>query len=411
MASSPVLVLLFLIMGFLGAVFCVSSPAETNTLNPGQMLRDWEQLISPSGIFRLGFFTPEKTPSSLLGPAGPRYIGIWFDRIQINPVWVGNPMNPVIDSSGALTIGPDGILKITQANGSPIMVNPKPQLSLAGNVSATLLDSGNFIVREVGAGGVPGRVLWQSFDYPSNVLLPGMKIGFNLKTGKEVSVKSWICNQVPSPGAFRLGLDPSGADQLLIWRRNEVYWSSGIWKNGTSSHLNLELSREYIDYEFKFHSDKYDRYFTYFIKDTNQSVLSRWYLDTLGQVTVNNVISSNGSTHWILESSETCRTGLKNASALCISEKPTACRKGSEYFEPKRGYMLQELGKNDLSYYDGNSSLDLSDCHASCWRNCSCIAFQTFSGGFGCQFWPKGSKFTPEETSDQLTYVLDSAKL
>ncbi|KFK26087.1 hypothetical protein AALP_AA8G201100 [Arabis alpina] len=112
------------------------------------------------------------------------------------------------------------LLKITQASASPIMVNQKPvgQLLLAGNVSATLLDSGNFMIREFGPGRVSGRVLWQSFDHPTNVLLPGMKIGFNLKTKKEVAVTSWISNQVPASGAFRLGLDPSGANQLLVWR-------------------------------------------------------------------------------------------------------------------------------------------------------------------------------------------------
>jgi hypothetical protein len=29
----------------------------------------------------------------------------------------------------------------------------------------------------------PGTVLWQSFDYPHNILLPGMKLGMNHKTG------------------------------------------------------------------------------------------------------------------------------------------------------------------------------------------------------------------------------------
>lgn len=136
----------------------------------------------------------------------------------------------VFDSSGSLSIDINGVLKITRTSASPIMVNQKPvgHLSLAGNVSATLLDSGNFVIREVRPGRVSGRVLWQSFDHPTNVLLPGMKIGFNLKTKKEVAFTSWISDQVPASGAFRLGLDPSGANQLLVWRHGEIYWSSGI---------------------------------------------------------------------------------------------------------------------------------------------------------------------------------------
>ncbi|CAN6811642.1 unnamed protein product [Brassica oleracea] len=264
MALSPILVPLLLIPIFLGSVFAIS-PLKTDTLKPGQQLRDWEQLISAGEAFTLRFFTPRESSTFLLGSAGLRYIGIWS---QSDPVWVGNPTEPVSDSSGSLSIDTNGALKITRANASPIMVSP--HLSLAGNVSATLLDSGNFVIRDTGRGGRgPGRVLWQSFDHPTNILLPGMKIGFNLKTKKEISVTSWTSNQVPTPGAFGLGLDPSGANQLLVWRHGEIYWSSGILTNNGSSQLTLELSRRYnIDYEFKFHSDKRMNYFSYSVKKT-----------------------------------------------------------------------------------------------------------------------------------------------
>lgn len=408
MALTPALVplILMLIPMFLGSVSAFS-PLKTDTLKPGQQLRDWEQLISSGGVFTLGFFTPTESSTFLLGSAGLRYIGIWAQHGSINPVWVGNPTESVSDSSGSLSIDTNGNLKITRANASPIMVNQKPfgHLSLAGNVSATLLDSGNFVIRDMGQGGVPGRVLWQSFDHPTNTLLPGMKIGFNLKTKKEVSVTSWISNQVPASGPFRLGLDPSGANQLLVWRHGEIYWSSGVLTNNGSSQLTLELSREYLDYEFKFGSDKYMKYFSYSIKKTNASVYSNWLLDNLGQITVTNVLRSNTSNRWISESSQPCTTDLKNSSAVCITEKPTACRKGSEYFEPRRGYMM------DNAYNGDGLSSGISDCHGSCWRNCSCIAFQSFSDG-QCQYWGKGSKFVPYDsfTLDQKIYVLDSVK-
>lgn len=407
MALSPIFVPLILILLpiNLGSVFAIS-PLKTDTLKPGQQLRDWEQLISAGDVFTLGFFTPTESSTFELGSAGLRYIGIWSQRGPINPVWVGNPTESVFDSSGSLSIDTNGVLKITQANAFPIMVNQKPvgQLSSAANVSATLLDSGNFVIRGIRPGGVSGRVLWQSFDHPTNVLLPGMKIGFNLKTKKEVSVTSWIGNQVPASGAFRLGLDPSGANQLLVWRHGEIYWSSGILTNNGSSQLTLELSRRYIDYEFKFDSDKYIKYFSYSVKKSNGSVSSNWFLDTLGQITVTNVLRSNTSNSWISEISEPCKTDLKNSSAICITEKPTACRKGSEYFEPRRGYMM------DNGYFDDSLSSGLSDCHGSCWRNCSCIAFQTFSNG-QCQYWGKGSKFFPYDSFrfEQIVYVLNSA--
>ncbi|XP_018476745.2 G-type lectin S-receptor-like serine/threonine-protein kinase CES101 [Raphanus sativus] len=405
MAPSLILVPLILIPIFLGSVSAISPP-KTDTLKPGQQLRDWEQLISARKVFTLGFFTPTESSTFSLGSAGLRYIGIWSEHGLSNPVWVGNPTESVYDSSGSLSIDTNGVLKITSANASPITV-VRPHLSSAGNVSATLLDSGNFVIRETGPGGGPGRVLWQSFDHPGSILLPGMKIGFNLKTKKEISVTSWTSNKVPAPGAFRLGLDPSGADQLLVWRHGEIYWSSGKLSNNGSSQLNLELSSSYIDYEFTFHSDKHMKYFSYSVKKTNGSVFSSWLLDTLGQITVTNSLESKTSIRGSSESSGPCKTDSKNSSAICIAEKPTACRKGSEYFEPRRGFMM------DNAYYGVGLSSGISDCHGSCWRNCSCVAFERSSGG-RCQYWGKGSTFVPYDTFnvnlELIVYVLDSAK-
>lgn len=49
------------------------------------------------------------------------------------------------------------------------------------NISAVLLDNGNFVLGEMSS----GRQLWQSFDRPSHVLLPGMKLGVNRETGQK----------------------------------------------------------------------------------------------------------------------------------------------------------------------------------------------------------------------------------
>ncbi|KAJ6296630.1 hypothetical protein OIU78_022365 [Salix suchowensis] len=166
------------------AIFSFSSPnfvayAQNDTLKQGQLLRDDEQLISAGGIFRLGFFSADSN-AGLIGTAGARYLGIWFEHIPVYSVWVANRDTPVPDSSGGLTIG--------------------------DNITATLLDSGNLVVRRVDYDGKPaGPVLWQSFDDLHNMLLPGMRLRVNLRARKNLTLNSWSSEEVPAPGAFMRG--------------------------------------------------------------------------------------------------------------------------------------------------------------------------------------------------------------
>ncbi|KDP23746.1 hypothetical protein JCGZ_23579 [Jatropha curcas] len=268
-----------------------------------------------------------------------------------------------------------------------------------GNFTVTLLDSGNLVVRQVNSDGFTGSVIWQSFDYPHNIFLPGMKLGMNLKTGKNWTLTSWLSEKNPSPGAFRLGLDPNGANQLIIWRRDSRYWSSGVWVNG-SFELAPQLTKRNDIYDFRFFENEDEKYFSYSVK--NKSVLSRWSFDTIGEIEVFTLDKRGDYSTWIFESVGPCQNGF-NSSAVCLTEKPNKCRNDLDVFVPKRAYV-----ENDerFFYYDSDLSLGVSDCHAKCWGNCTCIAYQSSSrDGTGCQYWSKGSKFTPDDNAD-FVYLL-----
>ncbi|KAF9661099.1 hypothetical protein SADUNF_Sadunf19G0032500 [Salix dunnii] len=265
------------------SIFSCSSPnfvayAQNDTLGQGQLLRDNEQLISAGGIFRLGFFSAD---SNVGCTAGSRYLGIWFEHIPVYSVWVANRDTPVPDSSGGLTIGNDGKLKITYQGGPPIVINSDVESpeSSGDNVTATLLDSGNLVIRRVDYDGKPaGPVLWQSFDYPHSRLLPGMRLRVNLKAKKNWTLNSWSSEEVPAVSAFMLGLwarffklrcflraccslafyytnlhfppgpYPTGVYQLLVWSRDEIYWSSGVWQNGSfQSEPSLTIKTELLE--------------------------------------------------------------------------------------------------------------------------------------------------------------------
>ncbi|BBN69712.1 hypothetical protein Prudu_1121S000100 [Prunus dulcis] len=71
-------------------------------------------------------------------------------------------------------------------------------ITMPSNTSAAmLLDSGKFVVKvSIGA----ADQLWQSFDYPSDTLLPSMRLGFDSKSGKRNVLTAWKSESDPSTG-------------------------------------------------------------------------------------------------------------------------------------------------------------------------------------------------------------------
>nr|XP_011467685.1 PREDICTED: G-type lectin S-receptor-like serine/threonine-protein kinase CES101 [Fragaria vesca subsp. vesca] len=385
--------------------FCMhslsSSHAQTHnaTLKQGQQLsdQDGDYLVSKNGLFKLGFFSPGN--SSIFGATINRYLGVWYYKLPNDPdaVWVANPETPIIDTSGVFALASDATLKLIHGGGQVSVSDPNKTVS--GNVTLSLLDTGNLVLREVLAtNGTAGNVIWESFDHPTNTLLPGMKLGMNVKAGENWTISSWFSDQIPAPGAFRLGIDPGSNNQLIIWRRDEVYWSSGIWENGSFQNAH-EMTRRVDLFEFTFVSNKEDKYFSYTAK--NRSTISRWELNAWGQI-MQYILTVNGTT-WERTEASACTFNLNNPGAMCIEEKPSECRNDSDGLVPVRGYF----DGTEILKHDNNTNMTISDCHATCWSDCSCIGFKSiYSNGTGCVFMSGAARFVANDYFD-ATYVLN----
>jgi hypothetical protein len=80
----------------------------------------------------------------------------------------------------------------------------------AGNsIHAMLLDTGNLILTNKAL-----EVLWQSFDYPTHTILPGMKLGKDFETGYVWSLTSWKSAEDPAAGRFSLQLHSLTTQEL-----------------------------------------------------------------------------------------------------------------------------------------------------------------------------------------------------
>ncbi|CAH1427273.1 unnamed protein product [Lactuca virosa] len=196
------------------------SSTGVSTIKAGDQLNlTTSQLVSPGGNFTVGFFN---TTNYI-------YVGIWYTNDETFKVWVANQSTPIISSSGVFMIDPDTGKLIIATRGTTLVNISDNQSSLDSNITATLEDTGNFWLKNE----TDNRTLWQSFDYPTNVLLPGMKLGSDLRTGMNWNLTSCLSNDIADFGVFTLSWEPTdeASKRLMIRRRGQPYWTSGNLNN------------------------------------------------------------------------------------------------------------------------------------------------------------------------------------
>ncbi|MFQ6621329.1 hypothetical protein Gotur_003101 [Gossypium turneri] len=187
--------------------FFTTRTLELNTISLGQSIKDGQTLVSASGSYELGLFSPENFKS--------RYVGIWYKKVSTGTVvWVANREASISDASGVLSINDKGILSIM--NGTKgIVWSSNTSRNSAEDSIAQLLDSGNFVVNDPNDSDSE-NFLWQSFNYPCDTFLLGMKIGINFVTGFDRHISSWKSMEDPAPGLYSMRIDPRGLPQLVV---------------------------------------------------------------------------------------------------------------------------------------------------------------------------------------------------
>ncbi|XP_022885247.1 G-type lectin S-receptor-like serine/threonine-protein kinase At1g67520 isoform X3 [Olea europaea var. sylvestris] len=375
---------------FLLIIYCFGFPiSSVDTLKPGDSLDSSSFLVSANNVFTLGFYKPMNFINN------DSYLGIWYTNSTLH-VWLGSGMKPITDDSGILSINSAGKLILTSNISDPIEVYASGN---GANITATLLNSGNFVVREMNINGSPGRILLGSFDYPTDILLPGMKLGVNHSTGRNWHLTSWFGKDNPASGAFTLEWDP-GTRMLIVRRRGLIYWTSGNLKDYTNQSLRLNVKEfenipkpdfEDFNYNFTNVSNGVEDYFSYsLIKDPTfvWETISGWQLKYNGDI----IDIFHGA--MIAEVSLCYGHSIKGSSVYkgCELWEQPSCRNHNEIFVLKSGHFANGNGKEAAADFDDNYSLTKSDCREKCWHDCECLGFKG-GDGYGCIYW-KGKNLT-----------------
>ncbi|XP_055809389.1 G-type lectin S-receptor-like serine/threonine-protein kinase At4g27290 isoform X2 [Solanum dulcamara] len=347
--------------------------AVSHTIRQSQSLSDGESLVSEGGTFELGFFSP--------GSSTERYLGIWYKNISVRTVvWVANRKTPIKDLTGEL------------------MINSTGSIVVSSKTDGDIWSTNSF----------------KSFDYPCDTLLPGMKLGWDLRSGLNRRLSAWRNSDDPSPGELNTGIELHDYPQAVIRKGSRKYFRSGPWTGEQFSGAPELRVNPVFDYSFI--SNKDEVYYTYQLK--KKSVISRLVLNDTSS-SQQRYVWVQADQAWRLYSSvprDYCDTyGLCGANGVCvISDSPVCqCLEGFKPKSPERwksmdwslGCILSKplncqskdvfvkfshLKLPDTANSQVNGTMNIKDCREACLKNCSCMAYSNSNirgQEFGCVLW------------------------
>lgn len=165
---SPAVLFLSIVLVFQA----IPSAAVTDNLLPGQSISGNKTLTSKSDIFELGSFASTFYEQ--------HYLGVRYKNLgERSPAFrIGANQFPDTSFFNATLHFLRDRLYIESLGSEFILWSSNSTARESAASVAILLDTGNFVVRdEVN----PSMIMWQSFDYPSDTLLPGAWLSYGLQ--------------------------------------------------------------------------------------------------------------------------------------------------------------------------------------------------------------------------------------
>ncbi|CAN0898048.1 G-type lectin S-receptor-like serine/threonine-protein kinase CES101 [Linum grandiflorum] len=390
------------------------SHQQSSTLMQGEGIGQGNRiLMSENGMFVLQF---NSVGDTLLASMEQRniYLGIWYDTnadYDLPPVWIANRNSPSNSQyAGFLTIdSKDGSLKILRYDDDHtyeiVIFAPGDAIYNHNyNSSLTLEDSGNLVLRRLNFDGSIKQILWQSFDHPTDTLVPGMKLGINHRNGHIWSMTSSRTQVSAAIGSFTFGIDPNDTSQLMIWQWGKPIWKFVIWNNVMNVSSNPLFDKLY---NFSYVSNENETYIHYNV-DRSAIFSPIFRINPDGGIL--EYMKQGGSIENIDCGSFRSYNFLEEG---CMRSKLPECRissNGEDYsfeFSSHSGIM----GSQGFKYSEKDNNMTSMDCRQKCLQMCSCVAYATTNvDDTGCEIWDStyGFKHVPTVLQGaRLIYFVD----
>ncbi|KAL3522558.1 hypothetical protein ACH5RR_015392 [Cinchona calisaya] len=308
--------------------------------------------------------------------------GRWIGSRVDNVIWSPSRNKP-LHQNGTLQFLPDGNLILKDADGTFLWSTNTSNNSI---VSMEIMKNGNLILQDR-----DNRTIWQSFDHPTDTLLPGQKLTAGQKLVAKVSETNLSEGDyyltVNQQGVFAFHMSnnsPKKYFNFLVRGEREVIEQSYVKAiNGTlalyisSAEPNLPDAVFSVPSPVDYMRFDYDGHLRVYSGGNEPVDILNGMLSECDYPTVcgNLELCSNGRCF--------CPAGFKRANGSgnneCVEINPTRCE-GSHshgFQELKEVYYFEYVGLED----EAVNETDVESCKQACLRDCSCkvALFRFFS--------------------------------
>ncbi|KAL6337396.1 hypothetical protein AAG906_036710 [Vitis piasezkii] len=370
-------ILLILLISFF---FSFTTSKTQNFLQRGSSLSveddSDDYITSPDKSFTCGFYGMGENAY---------WFSIWFTNSKERTVvWMANGNRPVNGRGSTISLQRDGTMMLRDADGSTVWETNTTSTDVD---RAELLDTGNLVLKDP-----RGKILWQSFDFPTDTLLPNQI--FTTST-KLISI---LKRGDFSSGYFNFLFDNDNVLRMMYDgpEISRLYWPNPDWDVFGNGRTNFNSSRTAVlDEMGRFlSSDK----MSFNASDMGFGVKRRLTMDYDGNLRLYSLNHSTGL--WVISwkaLSEQCKVhGLCGRNGICIytPEPKCSCPPGYEVSDPSdwskgckskfnqscsqtQQVKFVELPQTDYYGFDLNysQSVSMEACRKICLDDCLCQGF------------------------------------
>jgi hypothetical protein len=253
---------------------------------------------------------------------------------------------------------------------------------------AVLSNSGNFVLQLPNA-----EQIWQSFDFPTDSVLPTMRFLVRYKAQAVGRLVAWKGPDDPSSGDFSASSDPGSTLQFFTWNKTRPYCRIGIEKGIPVSGGTYVTNTSSIFYQTSIYSGDESYYmftvsgkpiFAYIRLDyTGMLKLQTWNNHSLSWEIINerptaacDLYASCGPFSYcdftqIIPACQ-CLDGFEPVDGINFSK---GCKRKQTLICGKQSHFVAFSGMTVPDKFLHIRNRSSEECAAECSRNCSCMAY------------------------------------